>query len=209
MFEKNRERILQTYHRVVDEFCGKAYSPPEAEVSYGKRKPLTYISETSTGGCVFISCDILSYPSQEAVAAILHAIILAEGRKAGVAITSRNGDYRNQQYKILATAIEVPCTYSGKNGWYPDTKDKGFIQRARKCFVAIDPKEIPQINIKKESVSSSSRTYICPQCGQSVRATKTVNILCGDCFERMVEKETYRKELVQDVINILAAASKS
>ena len=28
--------------------------------------------------------------------------------------------------------------------------------------------------------TSSTRKLVCPQCGQSVRATKTVNILCGD-----------------------------
>ena len=34
---------------------------------------------------------------------------------------------------------------------------------------------------------SSTRKLICPKCGQSVRATRKVNILCGDCMERMVE----------------------
>ena len=32
---------------------------------------------------------------------------------------------------------------------------------------------------------SSTRKYICPICHQSVRATKVVNILCGDCMEKM------------------------
>ena len=34
---------------------------------------------------------------------------------------------------------------------------------------------------------SSTRKLICTGCGQSVRATKTVNILCGDCMVKMVE----------------------
>ena len=34
---------------------------------------------------------------------------------------------------------------------------------------------------------SSTRKLICPCCGNSVRATKAVNIICGDCMERMVE----------------------
>ena len=32
---------------------------------------------------------------------------------------------------------------------------------------------------------SSTRKYICPCCKNSVRATKTVNIICGDCMEKM------------------------
>ena len=33
---------------------------------------------------------------------------------------------------------------------------------------------------------SSTRKYICPCCGMSVRATKSVNIACMDCSEQMV-----------------------
>ena len=32
---------------------------------------------------------------------------------------------------------------------------------------------------------SSTRKYICPCCKNSVRATKAVNIICGDCMEKM------------------------
>lgn len=34
---------------------------------------------------------------------------------------------------------------------------------------------------------SSTRKLICPGCGQSVRATRAVNIICGDCFLPMVQ----------------------
>lgn len=34
---------------------------------------------------------------------------------------------------------------------------------------------------------SSTRKLVCPCCKQSVRATRTVNILCGDCMVKMVE----------------------
>ena len=33
---------------------------------------------------------------------------------------------------------------------------------------------------------SSSRKYMCPCCGMSVRATKAVNIACMDCNEQML-----------------------
>lgn len=32
---------------------------------------------------------------------------------------------------------------------------------------------------------SSTRKYVCPCCGNSVRATKAVNLICGDCMEKM------------------------
>ena len=35
--------------------------------------------------------------------------------------------------------------------------------------------------------TSSTRKYLCPCCGNSVRATKTVNIACLDCNQQMLE----------------------
>ena len=34
---------------------------------------------------------------------------------------------------------------------------------------------------------SSSRKYVCPCCGMSVRATRTVRIACMDCKQQMIE----------------------
>ena len=33
---------------------------------------------------------------------------------------------------------------------------------------------------------SNSRKYMCPCCHNSARATKAVNLICGDCMERMI-----------------------
>ena len=34
---------------------------------------------------------------------------------------------------------------------------------------------------------TSTRKYVCPCCGNSVRATKDINIICGDCMEVMIK----------------------
>ena len=36
---------------------------------------------------------------------------------------------------------------------------------------------------------SSTRKYICPKCGNSCRATKAINIICGDCMDKMIVAE--------------------
>ena len=55
-------------------------------------------------------------------------------------------------------------------------------------------KEFPDELIYRSPVSkgqtvktSSTRKYVCPVCGMSVRATKEVRIMCVDCDELMVE----------------------
>ena len=42
-------------------------------------------------------------------------------------------------------------------------------------------------DIPKPPRVSSTRKYICPCCGMSVRATRTVRIACMDCVEQMIE----------------------
>ncbi|MFI3166511.1 MAG: SprT-like domain-containing protein [Bacillota bacterium] len=41
-------------------------------------------------------------------------------------------------------------------------------------------------HILRPKKKSSTRKYMCPNCGQSVRATKEVNILCGNCNVKML-----------------------
>ena len=47
------------------------------------------------------------------------------------------------------------------------------------------PKGAGNGTVTKTKKPSSTRKYICPCCHQSVRATKAVNILCGDCMEQV------------------------
>ena len=47
--------------------------------------------------------------------------------------------------------------------------------------------------ISNTAVSLSAKAarckYICPKCGNSCRATKVINLICGDCMEKMVVAE--------------------
>ena len=39
----------------------------------------------------------------------------------------------------------------------------------------------PETRKSGEKKPSSTRKYVCPECGQSVRATKEVHLYCADC----------------------------
>ena len=41
--------------------------------------------------------------------------------------------------------------------------------------------------VGKPPRTSSTRKYVCPCCGMSVRATRTVRVACIDCNEQMIE----------------------
>ena len=43
--------------------------------------------------------------------------------------------------------------------------------------------------IKPKYPKQSTRKYICPCCGNSFRATKTINVMCMDCNKQFIVEE--------------------
>lgn len=104
--------------------------------------------------------------------------------------TSRAGNYHNKLFKQIAEkhGLHVECVAT--IGWSHTTlTDETAAIIAE--FIKGNPVSIIYRRpvFKGQSVkTSSTRKYICPCCGQSVRATKAVNIMCADCNELMHEE---------------------
>ena len=141
-----------------------------------------------------ISAEVLSYPIEETLDTMLHEMVHLYCRENGIQECSRGGTYHNNKFKELAEKVGLEC-FKGKNGWNTRPSDRIIqyaldndwseivIQRetggARRIPVSGVAVEItpPQ----GERKQSSTRKYMCPLCKQSIRATKDVNIICGDC----------------------------
>lgn len=103
---------------------------------------------------------------------------------------SRSGQYHNKLFKRIAESHGLTVDFNSKIG-YAIT---GLTLESRATigeFVK-DEKFLYRESVRKGQrvKSSSTRKYVCPVCGQSVRATKAVNIMCADCDEKMVEEES-------------------
>lgn len=103
--------------------------------------------------------------------------------------TSRAGNYHNKLFKQIAEkhGLHVECVAT--IGWSHTTLTDDTAAIIAE-FVKDNPDTViyRMPVIKGQSVKSSTRKYICPWCGQSVRATKAVNIMCADCNELMHEE---------------------
>jgi hypothetical protein len=101
--------------------------------------------------------------------------------------TSRSGNYHNKLFKKIAEThgLKVECVQ--KIGWsHTELTDETAAMLTE--FLNDNPEtmiyRLPVIHGQSVK-NSSTRKYICPICGQSVRATKAVNIMCADCNEFM------------------------
>lgn len=144
-----------------------------------------------------IAAEVLDYPIEETLDTMLHEMVHLYCRENGIKEVSRGGKYHNRRFKEIAEAHGLQCVPCGQYGWNTAPGDnlveyalsKGWneirIGRSGPSGRGYQVSPVGELMIGGKR-PSSTRKYICPRCGQSVRATRQVNILCGDCMEPMV-----------------------
>jgi hypothetical protein len=148
-----------------------------------------------------ISSATLSRPIEETCATLLHEMCHCLAAEKGIKDTSGSGNfYHNRKYKEIAESHGLCVEKHPKYGWTitsPGLPLLDFIeeqgwQDLQMCeavslwdVIGTLPKGTGNGTATKTKKPSSTRKYVCPCCHQSVRATKTVNILCGDCMKKM------------------------
>lgn len=150
-----------------------------------------------------IAAEVLAEPIEETIDTLLHEMVHIYCRLHEIKEVSNGASYHNKKFKEIAEKHGLSCIYTGSRaGWNTTPGDnlveyaieKGWdeIQISRST---VQPIRIGAAGVRSagsmitggSKAPSSTRKLICPKCGQTVRATKKVNILCGDCMERMVE----------------------
>lgn len=148
-----------------------------------------------------IGSGTLDRPVENVIATLLHEMVHLWNIREGIQDTSRGGSYHNKKFRDAAQARALSISYDKRIGWSvteptPELCDliiaQGWseIDMARREF-SFTPRGKGTGNATggttpTASRTSSTRKYVCPCCGMSVRATKTVNVMCGDCNETMV-----------------------
>lgn len=133
----------------------------------------------------------LNRPINQIAATMIHEMCHQYASVHNMQDTSRAGNYHNKLYKKIAEThgLTVECVQT--IGW-SHTELTEDSEKLIAAFVAENPESIIYRApvVKGGTVkTSSTRKYVCPVCGLSVRATKQVNIICADCNEPMQEEE--------------------
>ena len=110
--------------------------------------------------------------------------------------------YHNGRFKEEAEKRGLECFKTDKYGWntrpgekvieYALSNDWSDIIIGRNSLIypiTVGASGNPQtgVSIGGGKRPSSTRKLVCPCCGNSVRATKTVRIMCMDCMVQMQE----------------------
>ena len=149
-----------------------------------------------------VAAEVLNYPIEETLDTMIHEMVHLYCRENGIKEVSRGGRYHNGKFKEEAERRGLECFQCGSAGWNTRPSDRLVEYALTKGWneIRIGRNTLPPAMRTGASGTaqpgavapggkrpSSTRKLICPRCGQSVRATKKANILCGDCMERMTE----------------------
>ena len=149
-----------------------------------------------------LGAGTLSRPIEEVVATLLHEMIHYYNDINNIKDCSRGNTYHNRKFKIKAEACGLAVEHHDTYGWSRTLPSDDLLEF---CL----ENELPEIRICRNDFfatqiggsgthsgssdntptvrkKSSTRKYICPCCGMSVRATKEVRIKCMDCDEQLI-----------------------
>ena len=175
-------------------------STPKAYGHFSLRDD-TWLSKTGATNEINIGAGTLSRPIEEVTATLLHEMVHYYNHVNGIQDCSRGNTYHNRKFRDAAEARGLKVNHSDKYGWSHTAPGDDLLQF---CLdndltdILINRNEFTGFQITGTGTHSgttgvilpkkpsSTRKYICPCCGMSVRATKVVNIGCLDCGVQMV-----------------------
>ena len=176
-------------------------STPKAYGHFSLRED-TWVSKLGGTHEINIGAGTLSRPIEEVAATLLHEMVHYHNYLHGIQDCSRGNTYHNRKFKAAAEERGLIVSHSDKYGWShtsPSDRLLEFILDNDLTDILINRNEFGGFRITGTGTHSgtlaiggevprrsSSRKYMCPCCGMSVRATRAVNIACLDCDEPLL-----------------------
>ena len=176
-------------------------STPKAYGHFSLRDDM-WISKNGNSHEINIGAGTLASPIETVVATMLHEMVHYYNFNNGIKDCSRGNTYHNSNFKKAAEQRGLIIEQSPKYGWsitepgeelidFVINNDLSDILINRNEFVPFGftttggaPSGTTETPTRK---TSSTRKYVCPCCGMSVRATRRVRIACIDCDQEMIE----------------------
>lgn len=139
-------------------------------------------SETEAMHEINLGAEYINRPKEQTCATLLHEMVHLYCAENEISDTCQHGRYHNKAFKAECEARDLEVEYDRANGYAHTKPTEAFKQKLGDAgidlsirFARIPPKA------KAKAERAKAHTYICPQCGQKVRSTGLLNLICGDC----------------------------
>lgn len=147
-----------------------------------------------------IGAGTLGRPIESVVSTLLHEMVHIYNLMHDIKDTSRGYTYHNKKFRDKAVEVGLIVEHDERLGWSVTSPSDALIEyiidqdwpdilinRIETVQICSGSDTAASSSGQPEKKPSSTRKYICSDCGMSVRATRDVNIICADCFKLMVK----------------------
>lgn len=146
-----------------------------------------------------IGAGTLSRSIEYVAATLLHEMCHYYNDKMGIQDCSRGNAYHNRRFKAAAETHGLLVEHHPTYGWSitkPSDELLEFCLEHELPDIRLNRNDMESIRIGGTGTHSgtpgstpkpsSTRKYICPHCGLSVRATRVVRVMCMDCSAQLI-----------------------
>jgi len=129
-----------------------------------------------------LTAEYLNRPIADSIGTLLHEMAHLSNAMKGIQDCSRGGTYHNKKFKVEAEKCGLTVSQTEKYGWSKTTlNEEGKLFLESLGLDGFGMRRVGGAKTAEGGKKSSSRKYVCPECGMIIRATKEVKILCGEC----------------------------
>lgn len=129
-----------------------------------------------------IGAEYLNRPSANTAATMCHEMVHLYCLENEINDTCQKGRYHNKTFKAEAESRDLEVDYDRTNGYTHTAPTPKFEQTLKDNNFTLEvlfARVLPEQRAKRER--EKANTYVCPICGQKVKSTAELNLICGDC----------------------------
>lgn len=172
---------------------GESETPSQGEKTDGSADDEGYYE-------ISLSAEYLRNDTDEIIATLLHEMVHLYNLQNDIKDTSRSGYYHNKYFREAAQAHGLVVEKEDGSGYSKTSLSESAAAFVKKqAHVRFDLFRTADTREVEKSPKTTVHRYVCPACGNIVRATKVVRVGCLDCNQEMVEQIDEIKEL-KDVL---------
>lgn len=129
-----------------------------------------------------IGAEFLNRASEETAATMCHEMVHLYCLINNIADTCQKGRYHNKTFKAEAEKRDLQIDYNRTIGYSITSPTEAFKAKLTEAGFTLDVKFARKVMFGVTRVSRPKQhKYVCPICGQAVKTTAELNLICGDC----------------------------
>ena len=129
-----------------------------------------------------IGAEYLNRPSADTAATMCHEMVHLYCLENGINDTCQKGRYHNKAFKTECELRDLEVGYDRANGYTHTTPTEAFKKTLENAGFVL---EVPFARVPPKAKAKAAREkahkYVCPVCGQEVKTTAELSLICGVC----------------------------